>query len=654
MKRAAADEDFPRGGAAAASADAADGSKRPKKRAIALPRLDAQVRVVAVCARACADWLICGWRACIRADGGVFALARCVNCLCVAAGRRRGGRGQQAADVRGAAEVQGAPRALASGVLRRCGAAAPQRAADGCVRRALLAHTHARAPPCAAQSLSVGTKLWGTVAEVGTRRLVVSLPSGLRGVVRAAEVRAVRMPSRRLHTAVVRMRAAPPSSNLALTLLPQASDVHAEHLRAGGAAARGVRRGGGNDSDASDDDGGSDGDDDDDAAGAAAGGARDPSAPPPLPAQFAVGQLVRCVVISLGADQDSGGGGKKKGSKTHADAPSGAPKRVDLSLRLSRVVGASLRLETLHAARALPATVRSCEDHGYVLSFGPSDISGFLLRKHVPAGSNLAPGAHIETVVSAVDAPRRVVSVTAAPAAVAAAALSDADDVSLDALLPGALVPARVRAVLADGLQMSFLTYFTARARPIHAHSRLNLPFLTSNKRIALFFLIQGTVDWFHLDNLFPLPSALGGAYAPGAKCKARVLWVDAATKRVGLTLRRPLVDLSPPPRLPPLGARAPGATVRRVDPAIGLLLALPAAEGGDASGDAAASAPCAAYVHISNVSDARVEKLEKNFKRGAEVDARVIGCVRHTHSFTRVMLASSLIHVVPIAPARA
>jgi rRNA biogenesis protein RRP5 len=155
-------------------------------------------------------------------------------------------------------------------------------------------------------------------------------------------------------------------------------------------------------------------------------------------------------------------------------------------------------------------------------------------------------------------------------------------------------------------------------------------------------FCAQGTVDWFHLDNLFPLPSALGGVYAPGAKCKARVLFVDAATKRVGLSLRRPLVDLAPPPPLPPVGAQAPGATVRRVDAAIGLLLALPAGEGEEGGG-----APSAAYVHISNVSDARVERLEKKFKRGQEVDARVIGCVMWRRALIRCSAHSPSCHHV-------
>ena len=35
-------------------------------------------------------------------------------------------------------------------------------------------------------------------------------------------------------------------------------------------------------------------------------------------------------------------------------------------------------------------------------------------------------------------------------------------------LLPGTLVNARVKAVLSDGLQMSFLTYFTSTVDPFH------------------------------------------------------------------------------------------------------------------------------------------------------------------------------------------
>lgn len=70
---------------------------------------------------------------------------------------------------------------------------------------------------------------------------------------------------------------------------------------------------------------------------------------------------------------------------------------------------------------------------------------------------------------------------------------------------------AKVRAVLPDGLLLSFLTYFT------------------------------GTVDKFHLDE--DLPAAdWAGKYSENQRLKARVLFVDPGTKRVGLTLKPALV----------------------------------------------------------------------------------------------------------------
>lgn len=37
------------------------------------------------------------------------------------------------------------------------------------------------------QNVTVGMKLWGVIAEVNEKDIVVSLPGGLRGLVRAAE-----------------------------------------------------------------------------------------------------------------------------------------------------------------------------------------------------------------------------------------------------------------------------------------------------------------------------------------------------------------------------------------------------------------------------------------------------------------------------------
>lgn len=41
---------------------------------------------------------------------------------------------------------------------------------------------------CCMQALSVGAKVWGAVAEITAKELIVSLPHGLRAHVAAAEV----------------------------------------------------------------------------------------------------------------------------------------------------------------------------------------------------------------------------------------------------------------------------------------------------------------------------------------------------------------------------------------------------------------------------------------------------------------------------------
>jgi hypothetical protein len=85
------------------------------------------------------------------------------------------------------------------------------------------------------------------------------------------------------------------------------------------------------------------------------------------------------------------------------------------------------------------------------------------------------------------------------------------------------------------------------------------------------------------------------------------------------LTQRPHLMALQSPPNLPPTGTAVGTATIVRVDPALGLLLQLPAtAETGNES--------VGAYVHISRVSDTRSEHLERSYKVGQEVACRIVG----------------------------
>lgn len=145
----------------------------------------------------------------------------------------------------------------------------------------------AYAGPHPTQTLSPGCKLWGAVIEVTPRELVVSLPHGLRGHVAYSEA--------------------------SDWLAEQAKKAEkADRAAAGEEGAGGRKR------------------------KAAAGGA---AALPPLTDLFSIGQLVRCTVTGLrDGSQESGdaaGAKKKKGKKGEGEKKQ--RKRVDVSLRLSKL-----------------------------------------------------------------------------------------------------------------------------------------------------------------------------------------------------------------------------------------------------------------------------------------------------------------------------
>ncbi|GBF92560.1 hypothetical protein Rsub_05174 [Raphidocelis subcapitata] len=311
---------------------------------------------------------------------------------------------------------------------------------------------------------------------------------------------------------------------------------------------------------------------------------------PSLPDLFSIGQFVRCTVIGLGGGDagDDGGGGKKA--------------RVRLSLRLRRLCEGS-GPGALAAGRCVPAVVRSSEDHVYTLAFGVKGVSGVLPKKDVASyfgpDAVLLPGQLIDCVVTkppaaadgAANGAAAVAAVTVSHDAVASAGVKDAaagagagGGLTLAGLLPGMLVTAKVRSVLSDGLLVTFLTYF------------------------------NGTIDHYHLAD--PIPSDDWAArYQEGQKLKARILYVDFASKRAGLSLLPHLLNCRMPTVVPMLGEIFDAATVRRVDPALGLLLQLPTSP-----------SPAAAFAHVSNLADGRTERPEKVFKPGQAVRARVVG----------------------------
>jgi hypothetical protein len=183
------------------------------------------------------------------------------------------------------------------------------------------------------------------------------------------------------------------------------------------------------------------------------------------------------------------------------------------------------------------------------------------------------------------------------------------------------------------------------------------------------------------LINSTPLPACSAPPTAPvlcspNQRLRARILFVDPASKRVGLTLQRHLLAFTLPPNFPMLGqvggcccrqfcccamllrcweghcwqashpapavrwdARSEphcttsachasflqvfeAACVRRVDPGLGLLCELPAGEAGQAGGGLPLTP---GYAHISNLSDEQVDDLAKVGSGGGTAGTAVV-----------------------------
>ncbi|MCL7028348.1 hypothetical protein MKW94_013557 [Papaver nudicaule] len=356
------------------------------------------------------------------------------------------------------------------------------------------------------KNVAPGMKLWGVIAEVNEKDIAVSLPGGLRGLVRANE----------------------------------ASDLIAENE---------IKDSEGNF----------------------------------LSSIFHAGELVSCVVIQVDEDKVPGKG----------------KKRIWLSLRLA-VLHKDLTWDAIQEGMVLMAYVKSIEDHGYILHFGPSSFTGFLPKKSkdgVEMKRNA--GQLLQGVVKSLDKARRVVHLSSDPDTVSKCVTKDLKGISIDLLVPGMMINARVKSTLENGIMLSFLTYFT------------------------------GTADVFHLQNSFPTRTWKDD-YEQNKKVNARILFIDPSTRAVGLTMNHNLVHNKAPPSHVTTGDIYESARVVRVDKGLGVLLEIPSTP-----------VPTPAYVSISDVADEEVRNLEKKYKEGNTVRARILG-FRHLEGLALGILKAS------------
>ncbi|KAL3569243.1 hypothetical protein D5086_029133 [Populus alba] len=355
------------------------------------------------------------------------------------------------------------------------------------------------------KNISPGMKLWGVVTEVNEKDLVISLPGGLRGLVRSVDA-----------------------------VDPVLSDQ--------------IEDGEGS-----------------------------------LPSVFHVGQLVSCIVLKL--DDDKNDNKKRK---------------IWLSLRLS-LLHNGFSLDAVKEGMVLTAYVKSIEDHGFILHFGLSSFMGFLPKNSQAESrdSEVKTGQFLQGIVTRIDKTRKVVYLSSDPDTVSKCVTKDLKGISIDLLIPGMMVDARVQSTLENGIMLSFLTYFT------------------------------GTVDMFHLQNTFPT-SNWKDDYAKNKKVNARILFIDPSTRAVGLTLNQHLVHNNSPPSSVKVGDIYDIAKVVRVDKGMGLLLEIPSTP-----------LPTPAFVNVSDVAEDEVRKLEKKFKEGSNVRVRILG-YRHLEGLATGILKAS------------
>ncbi|KAL5741947.1 hypothetical protein ACOSP7_028679 [Xanthoceras sorbifolium] len=302
-----------------------------------------------------------------------------------------------------------------------------------------------------------------------------------------------------------------------------------------------------------------------------------------LPTIFHVGQLVPCIVLQL--DDDKKENGKRK---------------IWLSLRLS-LLHKGFTLDAVQEGMVLTAYVKSIEDHGYILHFGLSSFMGFSPKNSQAENKEIEvrPGQLLQGVVRSIDRTRKVVYLSSDTDTVSKCVTKDLKGISIDLLIPGMMVNARVQSILENGIMLSFLTYFT------------------------------GTVDIFHLQNTLPTANWKND-YSQNKKVNARILFIDPSSRAVGLTLNPHLVHNRAPPSHVKIGDIYEQSKVVRVDRGFGLLLDIPSTP---------VSVP--AYVSISDVAEEEVRKLEKKYKEGSSVRVRILG-FKHLEGLATGILKAS------------
>lgn len=303
---------------------------------------------------------------------------------------------------------------------------------------------------------------------------------------------------------------------------------------------------------------------------------------------FHVGQWLRATVTATGSEG--------------ADTSGKSKRHIELSLDPS-LTNSGLDVENVVVNSMLQAAVRSVEDHGLIMDLGLSDsnIKGFVSKKDLGAAHKMdevqegqvmmcmvtGKGSNGQVLKLSPDAARFAVHASGK----GGSCISDAP--TLHGFQPGTAVDVLITENI-GGVVGKVMGMLDVTADFVHAGSR--------------------TKD-----------EDLSKRYKIGSKIRARIIWtlpMDDGGRRVGVSYQDHLLTLPPPPaRLPeaastklrtqatqlkdhlPVSSSVQDARVVEVRPERGIFLLLPSITGDK-------DKPAAAFAHISQISDSRIDSL--------------------------------------------
>ena len=230
----------------------------------------------------------------------------------------------------------------------------------------------------------------------------------------------------------------------------------------------------------------------------------------------------------------------------------------------------------LSLSQIVSGCISSIEDHGYIIDFGVSERTGFLLKKNAKS-LTLCIGQVLSCLI--LPGPvARALPVSVLPDVVYSSVLTSSPSLTLSSLLPGQLVSASVKQTTPTSLVLAFLGGF------------------------------EGYVHHRHLIS----PDSSLSDYPVNKKLKTRILWTDTENKRMGLSLQPEIVkgtgyEFSEMD----IGAIFHEASIVRVEPKHGIVLKLPSSH--------------FAYSPLRLMYSDRVDRVEKKHCEGSVHSVRVI-----------------------------